>query len=126
MMTKETFLNHFKRDTGPNATKALVVKDEEIFLRRISWQEKKALSKAVSEDKKDVHTAMILVALSDENGNRILSDADEPIIDALYPEDVEDIFEAAWNFNAMGRKERDLLKKSSEPGETTGSSSTCA
>jgi hypothetical protein len=123
VLTKETFLQLFKRD---EKAKEVKVAGRTVWVRQISWGEKKKLRKFVFDDKKEAQDALLLFALCDENGNRLFTDDDYALLDSLPPDEAELLADAAWAVSGLGKKESDELKKNSGSTETTGSSSSSA
>jgi hypothetical protein len=115
MLTKESFLQLFKRD---EKAKEVKVGECVAFVRVISLGERTKFENSVNDgvkrDTSNFHAKFLVYALSDESGNRLFTDADIEAINSVGAKAMLDLFEEAWKFNGMGKAEAEELKKSSE------------
>lgn len=91
----------------------------DVFVKSLSGTERDAFEDAYSSDKmKNFRVRFLVLALCDDAGERLFSDAE---IDALGKKSaavIARLFEKAWAFNAFRTEDVDTLGKDSATGQS--------
>lgn len=125
-LTKEAFLSKFAK---PKVRKVELADGEPVFVRVMTLAEREQLEKLIDDDSADKKKRATLLAftLCDEEGKRLFEVSDVQTLADVLPADYFSlIWQEAWDFNCLGQKQLEALKKSSASAALTGGDSSSA
>lgn len=125
-MDKVGFFSQF----GSKAKRIPLPENRFVFVRAISLEERDRFENECHDGKVrnfvNFRARFLVMAIADENGERLLGDEDLAALKRLPCADLEVVFEAAYAYSAMSKEALDELKKNSASGESVGSTSISA
>lgn len=96
----------------------------DVFIKSLSGTERDAFEDAYSSDKmKNFRARFLVLALCDEAGDRLFSDAEIDELGKKSAAVISRLFEKAWAFNAFRAEDVDSLGKDSATGQSGDSTS---
>lgn len=125
ILSKDDFLSRFKKSKTKEVTFADGHKE---YVRSMGLKEREQFEKLYDDDKDETLRRATLLAFTvcDEVGGRLFDEKDIPALAECAAPELVILWQEAFEFNCLGAKQLDALKKTSASADSAGSSSTSA